>query len=465
MTVSLAATDDLSGVAATYFGLDGHAAVAGTSVSIAADGVHDLIYWSVDKAGNEEVHHTARIEVDQTPPTIGYSLDELPNGAGWLNHDVKVTFTCGDATSGIASCPDPQTVSVEAAGEVATGTALDNAGNKASVSVTINLDKTPPTISAAPDRPANAHGWYRDDVTVGFTCGDTLSGIASCPAAQTLSQGAAQTAAGTALDVAGNQASTSLGNLNVDETPPTISGAPDRAANANGWYKADVSVGFQCSDLLSGIDPSGGCPAPSTLHEGAGQFVNGTATDLAGNTSSDRVGPLNIDETAPSISGAPDRAANARGWYRAEVTVAFTCGDTLSGVAGCSTPVTLGEGGGQSVSGVANDKAGNAAGTVVSRINVDQTPPTISGAPDRAPNAGGWYNADVTVSFQCADGLSGVVSCSPPSKLGEGAAQAVVGTAVDAADNTSSATVSGLNIDKTAPVVSAAADRSANGNG
>src|SRR5205823_5604018 len=128
----------------------------------------------------------------------------------------------------------------------------------------------------------------------------------------------------------------------------------------------------------------------------------------AGNTSSARVGPLNIDETAPSISGAPDRPANARGWYRAEVTVAFTCGDTLSGVAGCSTPVTLGEGGGQSVSGVATDKAGNAAGTVVSRINVDQTPPSIAGAPDRAPNAGGWYNADVTVSFQCADGLSGV---------------------------------------------------------
>src|SRR5207237_613330 len=240
---------------------------------------------------------------------------------------VNVTCTCGDTTLGIASCSNPQTVAIEAAGEVATGTAVDNAGNKASVSVTINLDKTPPTISAAPDRPANAHGWYRDDVTVGFTCGDTLSGIASCPAAQTRGEGAAQTASGTALDVAGNQASTSLGNLNVDETPP-------------------------------------------------------------------------------AITGAPDRPANCRGWYRAEVTVAFTCGDTLSGVAGCSTPVTLGEGGGQSVSGVATDKAGNAAGTVVSRINVDQTPPSIAGAPDRAPTAGGWYNADVTVSFQCADGLS-----------------------------------------------------------
>src|SRR5207302_265377 len=145
-------------------------------------------------------------------------------------------------------------------------------------------------------------------VTVSFNCDDNLSGIAYCtPPLAVHTEGKDQPATGNAVDNAGNPNSVTA-HVSLDKTPPTISAAPDRAANANGWYKADVSVGFQCSDLLSGIDPSGGCPAPSTLHEGAGQFVNGTATDLAGNTSSDRVGPLNIDETAPSISGAPDRA-------------------------------------------------------------------------------------------------------------------------------------------------------------
>src|SRR5207248_1830955 len=203
-----------------------------SSISL-GEGIHTLVFWSDDHAGNVESQKTIKVKIDLTSPSIVALLSPTPNAAGWNNGNVTVSFSCDDNLSGIAFCTPPLAVHTE---------------------------------------------------------------------------GKAQPATGNALDVAGNQASTSLGNLNVDETPPAISGAPDRAANGNGWYKADVSVGFQCSDLLSGIDPSGGCPAPSTLHEGAGQFVNGTATDLAGNTSSDRVGPLNVDETAPSISGEIGRA-------------------------------------------------------------------------------------------------------------------------------------------------------------
>jgi hypothetical protein len=49
--------------------------------------------------------------------------------------------------------------------------------------------------------------------------------------------------------------------------------------------------------------------------------------------------------------------------------------------------------------------------------------------------------------------------------LGEGAGQSVTGTATDYADNSNSATVSGINIDETVPTASASASPAANTNG
>jgi hypothetical protein len=73
----------------------------------------------------------------------------------------------------------------------------------------------------------------------------------------------------------------------------------------------------------------------------------------------------------------------------------------------------------------------------------DTTPPSITAASSPAANAGGWNNADVTVSFACADDAAGfgIAACSGPSTLTqEGAGQAVGGTAVDNAGNQASAT-------------------------
>lgn len=83
----------------------------------------------------------------------------------------------------------------------------------------------------------------------------------------------------------------------------------------------------------------------------------------------------------------------------------------------------------------------------------DTTPPKITGAATTAPNALGWYTADVTASFICTDNLA-VVSCGPDVTLStDGAGRSVTGTATDAAGNTASFTVSGINIDKTAPTI------------
>ena len=44
-----------------------------------------------------------------------------------------------------------------------------------------------------------------------------------------------------------------MSGINVDETPPTLTGAPTTAPNANGWYDGPVTIHWTCSDALSGI--------------------------------------------------------------------------------------------------------------------------------------------------------------------------------------------------------------------
>jgi hypothetical protein len=67
----------------------------------------------------------------------------------------------------------------------------------------------------------------------------------------------------------------------------------------------------------------------------------------------------------------------------------------------------------------------------------------------------------VPVAFQCSDALSGLAAGSPPAPTvlsTDGANQSVGGLCADLAGNSASATVSGINIDKTPPVVSCSAN-------
>jgi hypothetical protein len=193
--VTLNATDNPggSGVKEIHFGVDGAEIVApGNSVStvgqassasssIAVDGAHAVTYYAIDNAGNVESQHQMSINIDTTPPTIIATVSPSPNANGWNNTDVTVTFACSDNASGIASCPAPITVTTEGAGQVITDTAVDKAGLSAKVSVTLNIDKTPPSIpslSATPSMlwPPN---YKMVKVQITGSAADDGSGIAS----------------------------------------------------------------------------------------------------------------------------------------------------------------------------------------------------------------------------------------------------------------------------------------------
>jgi len=117
------------------------------------------------------------IGVDNDPPVIVPTISPSPNPAGWNNTNVTVSFTCSDATSGAASCPSPVTISMEGAGQNVSGTAIDNAGNTASVSVVLNIDKTPPSVAIF--APLNNQIVTSPDVSIQGSATDNLSGVAS----------------------------------------------------------------------------------------------------------------------------------------------------------------------------------------------------------------------------------------------------------------------------------------------
>ncbi|MBD3940558.1 PxKF domain-containing protein [Microbacterium sp. NEAU-LLC] len=146
-----------------------------------------------------------------------------------------------------------------------------------------------------------------------------------------------------------------------------------------------------------------------------------------------------VDTTSPTITATTSPAANAAGWNNTPVQVTFACEDDTA-LASCGPDATLGEGAGQSVTGIAVDESGNAAQRVVSGINVDLTPPVVSLA--GGPADGVTYAAgSVPPPPDCIaeDALSGATECTIAGYATTSGTHTVTATARDAAGNTATA--------------------------
>jgi hypothetical protein len=107
------------------------------------------------------------------------------------------------------------------------------------------------------------------------------------------------------------------------------------------------------------------------------------------------------------------------------------------------------------------DTGGTVATEGTGTVEADTTKPVITGSRAPLPNAFGWNNTDVTVSFSCADTgavQSGIDTNTVAGKIvtteGKDQSATNTGECIDAAGNVAdSVTVSNINIDKTPPVV------------
>jgi WD40 repeat protein len=351
------------------------------------------------------------VKLDTEPPQVSC---QPPDTTRWYREDVSVPCTASDSLSGLANSADASfTLIARGEGQaVSTGThtVTDRAGNSTTAGpYTFQIDKTPPKITYTLSSQPNTWGWYNTDVTVSFQCEDALSGVASCSSPVTVSQeGKDLEVRGEAVDKAGNRAERTV-TVNLDKTKPQLTlGEPQGTLGSEGWYRTDVVVPYTATDNLAGF--SGGQRqlqgSARSSGEGSAVKVRVRVEDLAGNATEAEAGPFKVDQTPPTISASLNPQPNAQGWNNTDMTVRFSCQDALSGVASCSSPVTVSqEGKDLQVRGEAVDKAGNRSTTTV-RVNIDKTPPTGS----LTINDGAASTTSITVMLRITanDPLSGV---------------------------------------------------------
>lgn len=109
------------------------------------------------------------------PPTASASAWPGPNGSGWNNTNVTVTFTCTAGYFTISSCSTPQNVTSEGSGQIITGGATDSNGDTAEASVTLNIDRTAPTLTIS--SPSDGDSTSSSSITVSGTVSDSRSGV------------------------------------------------------------------------------------------------------------------------------------------------------------------------------------------------------------------------------------------------------------------------------------------------
>lgn len=319
--------------------------------------------------------------------------------------------------------------------------------------VNVQVDKTGPDINYVLSSQPNSNGWYNHSVTVSFSCSDTGSGIDTCSPSVTINSSGQQKVTGTAVDKAGNFKSVSV-DIKVDLTPPQIS----FIASSTGWVKPGSQVEYQC--INDGVTQT--YTAPVVTDENGNSSATGTCTDNAGNETSQTV-PIKVDPSDPVITPVfTSSRLNTMGWSTVPVTVTFVCSDPLadpndpdsaSGIESCSEPVTVSDEGMHLISGIARDRAGNYTEVIVS-VGIDYTKPTMTYKVSAEPNSSGWYNQDVTVTFDCHDALSGIVACPLPVTVSGDGSHEIVRSVEDNAGNSTEVTIPIL-IDKQAPLITA----------
>jgi len=221
--VTLTATDGTgSGIDKTQYSYDNGASWTDYTApfTITNEGITNVAYRSIDNAGHTEATQTIDVKIDKTPPTIEAAIIEtVPPVNDWYHSSVKVHFIAVDAISYIRGdtpqipnhiYTEDKNLCTEGKDQPISLTLEDGPGNTATATITVSIDRTPPSITI--NIPVNcAHYILNEDVHADWTASDTLSGIATQSgtvpmgsAIDTATIGSKQFTV-TATDMAGNQ--------------------------------------------------------------------------------------------------------------------------------------------------------------------------------------------------------------------------------------------------------------------
>ena len=187
--------------------------------------------------------NAAGVPGDPTPPVISPVYSPSLPATGWYRGSVTLSWGVVDPESTILNTKgcEPQTFRADTPGTLVTCTAESDGGTN-SATVRIRVDMTPPVVTATPERPADANGWYNRPLSVSFVGNDATSGLAGCsPAARYGGPDLASAAvAGTCTDTAGNAAQATL-KFKYDATAPALFAVTAKRSNRSAqlaWRKS-----------------------------------------------------------------------------------------------------------------------------------------------------------------------------------------------------------------------------------
>jgi hypothetical protein len=171
---------------------------------------------------------------------------------------------------------------------------------------------------------------------------------------------------------------------------------------------------------------------------------------------------------AAPISVSCNGGGCSSGWYKASVTVAFAWDPTdVMSTTGCDTNTVSSDTTGWSRTCTVT-YTNNSSAQLGVTIKKDATPPNVTGAsPSRGPDANGWYNHPVGITFNGSDATSGLAGCTSTTYGGPDSASASFsGSCTDQAGNTSGqASFGPIKYDATRPSVSVSLSRGPDSNG
>jgi hypothetical protein len=171
------------------------------------------------------------------------------------------------------------------------------------------------------------------------------------------------------------------------------------------------------------------------------------------------------DPTPPVITPVIFGTLGSNGWYISNVTVNWVVSDPESiilSMVGCGATTLAVDTPGTTLTCSATSDGGESSQS--KPFKLDRTPPAVTAAAGRVPDANGWYNHALTVAFSGTDATSGVSSCVGGSYSGpDNAAAAVAGSCRDVAGNVTPSALS-FKYDSTPPQVTAVGTKRGNRN-
>lgn len=451
--VSLSASDALSGLANTFYTVDGGAPqIYSAPFTISDNGRHTLNYWSVDAAGNAEAQHSTSVDIDTSAPSTQAAVSGASSN-GWHQDPAQISLNASDSLSGVANSyytidgGETQTYTtpfnVSGGGShVVNYWSVDAVGNAESRhALTINVDASVPSTQLSDTGTAGNGGWYRSAVQVSLNSTDAHSGVANTY--YSVDGGAAQTYTGTftvsgnaqhnvsywSVDQLGNTEAARSSAINIDFTGPTTQNSVNGPAGNSTYFRGAVQMSLTAADNLSGV-----ANIYYRIDGGATQVYTGAFTvsgdgthsvefwsvDVAGNNTNSYTSMIKIDATAPVTQAAASGTLGTNGWYRSAVQVALSAVDNLSGMA--NSYYTINGGATQTYAGAFNvstagvhtvrfwsmDQANNTETLRSLSIQVDPGAPiiTVAASPSSAPKRNTPLN--VNISGRVTDTPGGV---------------------------------------------------------